>query len=188
MKDNNQIQLYCTRDMYIWVNDIKRTCAPNLPITIPNAEEFKIETEDRKHRLEGHNLAQKWPDNENVYKSEIMTLGNDISKIPIESQSVDYVGSFFELDDGNPHKRNISILGTSIGLTLLTITGALVCWCRPTCIRRMCPVCPQTRNNQETRARMMNNILNQISEEISMPLEGIRATTNRPPTPPTLVA
>ena len=188
MKDNNQIQLYCTRDMYIWVNDIKRTCAPNLPITIPNAEEFKIETEDRKHRLEGHNLAQKWTDNENVYKSEIMTLGNDISKIPIESQSVDYVGSFFELADGNPHKRNISILGTSIGLTLLTITGALVCWCRPTCISRICPVCPQTRNNQETRARMMNNILNQISEEISMPLEGIRATTNRPPTPPTLVA
>ena len=188
LKNNNQIQIYCTRDIYILVNDIKKTCTPNVPITIPNAEEFKIETEDRKHKLEGHTLAQKWTDNENVYKSEIMTLGNDISNIPIESQSVDYVGSFFELADGNPHKVNISILGTSVGLTLLTITGALVCWCRPNCIRGLCPVCPKTRQDQETRARMMTNILNQISEEISMPLEGPRATINRPPTPPTLVA
>ena len=29
MTDNTQIKLYCTRDMYILVNDIKRTCAPN---------------------------------------------------------------------------------------------------------------------------------------------------------------
>ena len=188
IKDNTKIKLYCTRDMYVLVNDIRRKCAPKSPILIPNAEEFKIATEDGKHMLEGHTLAQKWAETENVYKSEtLMTLDNDISKIPLENQNVGYVGSFFELSDGRPHHRNLSILGTSIGLTLLTITGALVCWCNPTCIRRMCPDCPQKRNDQEVRARMVNNILNQISEGInSVPLEAKRGATNQPPTPPTL--
>ena len=117
-----------------------------------------------------------------------MTLDNDISQMPPENQNVGYLNSIFELSDGRPHHRNLAITGTSIALTILTVIGALICWCKdPTCLRRMCSGCPQKRNDQEVRARMVNNILNQISEGMnSVPLETSRDTTNQPPTPPIL--
>ena len=189
LKDNTQIKLYCTLELYVLVNDIRRRCAPKSPILVPNATEFKIATVDGAHMIEAHTLAQTWAETENVYNSEtFMTLDNDISQMPPENQNVGYLNSIFELSDGRPHHRNLAITGTSIALTILTVIGALICWCKdPTCLRRMCSGCPQKRNDQEVRARMVNNILNQISEGMnSVPLETSRDTTNQPPTPPIL--
>ena len=176
--------------MYVLVNDIKRKCAPNSPILVPNATEFKIATVDGAHMIEAHTLAQTWAETENVYNSEtFMALDNDITQMPPENQNVGYLDSIFELSDGRPHKRNLAITGTSIALAILTVIGAIFCWCKdPTCLRRMCSGCPQRRNeNQEMRARMVNNILNQISEGMnSVHMETPRGPTNQPPPPPEL--
>ena len=176
--------------MYVMVNDIKRKCAPISPILVTNATEFKIATVDGAYMIEAHTLAQTWAETENVYNSEtFMALDNDITQMPPENQNVGYLDSIFELSDGRPHKRNLAITGTSIALAILTVIGAIICWCKdPTCLRRMCSGCPQRRNdNQEMRARMVNNILNQISEGMnSVPMETPRGPTNQPPPPPEL--
>ena len=83
IKNNNKIKLYCTLEMYVMVNDIKRKCAPISPILITNATEFKIATVDGAHKIEAHTLAQTWAETENVYNSEtFMAMDNDITQMP----------------------------------------------------------------------------------------------------------
>ena len=176
--------------MYVMVNDIKRKCAPISPILVTNATEFKIATVDGAHMIEAHTLAQTWAETENVYNSEtFMALDNDITQMPPENQNVGYLDSIFELSDGRPHKRNLAITGTSIAVAILTVIGAICCWCRdPACLKRMCSGCsPRGINTQERRDRMVNNILNQIREGMdSVHMETPSGHITQPPPPPDL--
>ena len=118
-----------------------------------------------------------------------MEMDNDLTQLPPENQSVGYLDSIFVLSDGRPHKRNMAITGTSIAVAILTVIGAICCWCKdPTCLKRMCSGCPQRGiDNQEMRARMVNNILNQIREGMdSVHMETPSGPTNQPPPPPDL--
>ena len=130
----------------------------------------------------------------NVFKSETSMQDNDdIIETPTKDTIVDNLGNMFTLANGKPHKVNIAISGISISVTALSILGMLCCcWKNPTCANRWWSRChTKCKTTQETKkARIVDNILNQIKQELDANIEAPIDNTNRqvpqPPLPPNL--
>ena len=124
-----------------------------------------------------------------MFNSETyMEMDNDLTQLPTEDQSVDYMGNLFVLADGQPHRRNIAITGTTISVAILTVIGGICCWCKnPVCLRRICFGCsPRGIDTQERKDRLVNNILNQIREGMDVHMEATSGHPHQPPPPPDL--
>ena len=192
-KTNNMFRVHCTVDMILIIDNIRRACHTNTHIEITNTTDFKIQNENRTETIEAHTLTKNWEETmNNVFRSETsMEDNDDIIRTPTKDTSVDNLGNMFILADGKPHKVNIAISGVSVSVTALSILGMLCCcWKNPTCANRLWARCPpRCRTTQETKkARIVDNILNQIKQELDANIEVQIDNTNRqvpqPPYPP----
>ena len=188
-RTNNKLRLHCTVDMTLMINGIRRTCQTNTHIEITNTTDFKIQTENGADTIEAHTLTKNWDQTNNVFRSETDMEDNvDIIRTPTEDTGVDNMGNMFILADGRPHKVNIAISGVSITITALTILGGLCCcWKNPTCAKRLWSGCPpRGRGTQERKARIVDNILNQIRQELDANIDNPPRQMPQPPLPPNL--
>ena len=190
-RTNVMIRVHCTEDMILMIDNIRRACSTNIHIDINNTTDFEIQNENKTSTIAAHTIAKDWANTmNNVFNSETNMQDNyGIITNPTKETIIDNLGDLFTLENGKPHKVSIAISGISIAVTTLSILGLICCWWKnPTCANKLWANCHTTcKTTQETKkARIVDNILNQIQQELNSNLEAPIDDPNRQVPPPPL--